>query len=71
LAHIKSYANVIWVIIHLYMEMSKGNSLYSYLNKQKCHFFFFYKIGGQEGRTGRGGIGTSRREKMWGKGTGW
>jgi hypothetical protein len=23
------------------MEMSQGNSLYSYLNKQKCQFFFF------------------------------
>jgi hypothetical protein len=38
-------------IIHKYMEMSQGNSLCSYL-KQKCYFFFFYKIREQEGRIG-------------------
>jgi hypothetical protein len=31
----------IWVIIHIHMEMSQGNSLYSYLNKQKYHLKFF------------------------------
>jgi hypothetical protein len=30
----------IGVIIHVYMEMSQGNSLCSYL-KQKCLFLFF------------------------------
>jgi hypothetical protein len=53
------------------MEISKGNSLYSYLKKHKCHFFF-YKIREQEGRTNsvwkdwyqweRGGY----RERAWG-----
>jgi hypothetical protein len=38
----------IWVIIHLYMEMSQGNSLYSYLKQQKC---LFVKTQ-QEGKTG-------------------
>jgi hypothetical protein len=41
--------------------MSQGNSLCSYF-KQNCHFFFFYKTGEQEGRTGPAwGIGTSGR----------
>jgi hypothetical protein len=46
------------------MEMSQGNSLYSYL-KQKIHFVF-YRNGEQEGRTGSAwGIGTcGRREKV-------
>jgi hypothetical protein len=30
----------------------KDTSAIAILNKQKCHFFFFYKIGEQEGRTG-------------------
>jgi hypothetical protein len=33
------------------MEMFQGNSLCSYLSKQKYHFFLFYKIREQEGRT--------------------
>jgi hypothetical protein len=28
----------IWVIIHLYMEMSQGDTLYSYLKKTKMSF---------------------------------
>jgi hypothetical protein len=38
----------IQVIIHTYMEMSQGNSLYSYL-KQKCPFSNMIE---QEGKTG-------------------
>jgi hypothetical protein len=41
----------IWVIIHKYMEMLQGSSLYSYL-KQKCHFSFFYEMEEQEDGTG-------------------
>jgi hypothetical protein len=42
------------------MEMSQGNSLYSYL-KQKCHFLK-NEIGEQEGRIGPvWGIGISGR----------
>jgi hypothetical protein len=45
---------LIWVIIHIYMEMSQGNSLYSYINKEKCYFSFFSftNMREQEGRTG-------------------
>jgi hypothetical protein len=62
------------VIVHIYMEISQGNSLCSYLypNKQKCHFFI-YKIREQEGRTGPAQemrAGTSRRGEVVGKG-GW
>jgi hypothetical protein len=39
----------VWVIIHIYMEMSQGNSLCSYFKQTKISFFFFYKIGEQEG----------------------
>jgi hypothetical protein len=54
----------------MYMEMSQGNSLCSYL-KEKCHFFFFYKIGEQEGGTGLDWtFGTSGRGRRWGKGKG-
>jgi hypothetical protein len=31
------------------MEVSQGNSPVANLNKQKCDFFFFYKIRKQEG----------------------
>jgi hypothetical protein len=40
--------------MHIYMEMSQGNSLCS-------SFFFFYKIKEQEGRTGPVG-----RRRGWG-----
>jgi hypothetical protein len=33
----------IQVIIHMYMEMSQGNSLYSYLKQIKLSVFFFTK----------------------------
>jgi hypothetical protein len=41
------------------------------LNKQKCHLFFFYKIGEQEGRTGTawGGLVPVGGEEV-GKGCG-
>jgi hypothetical protein len=29
----------IWVIIHIYVEMSQGNSLHSYLKQMKMSFF--------------------------------
>jgi hypothetical protein len=33
---------LIWVIVHTYMEISQGNSLCSFCSKkQKCHFFLF------------------------------
>jgi hypothetical protein len=38
----------IWVIIHLHMEMSQGNSLYSYLKQRKMPFIFLL----QNWRTG-------------------
>jgi hypothetical protein len=40
------------VIIHIYMEMSQGNSLCSYLKQNVFFTYFFYKIGEQEGGTG-------------------
>jgi hypothetical protein len=36
----------IWVIMHIYLEMSQGNSLYSYLKQN----VFFFKNGEQEGK---------------------
>jgi hypothetical protein len=44
------------------MEMSQGNSLYSYFKEAKMSFFplFFYKIGDQESKTGR----TCGREQV-------
>jgi hypothetical protein len=48
------------------MEMSQQNSWYSYIKQTKT-FFFFYKIGKQEGCTGHvwgwkmGGVG----ERVW------
>jgi hypothetical protein len=45
------------VIIRLHMEMSQGNLLCSYPKQAKCHFFPFYKIGEQEGRTGSTRVG--------------
>jgi hypothetical protein len=51
------------------MEMSQGNYLCSYLKQTKISFFFFYKIGEQEGRAHPvWGIGTSGRGKERKKG---
>jgi hypothetical protein len=51
----------IQVIIHIYMVISQGNSLCSYLYlkqaKKSFFIFFFYKIGEQESRTGPVGWG--------------
>jgi hypothetical protein len=56
------------------MEMSQGNSLYSYLKQKKMSFFSFIKIREQESRTGPDwwgeGVGTSGRRREWGKGKG-
>jgi hypothetical protein len=40
-------------MIHVYMEMSQGNSLLAILNKQKYHFSFysFTNIGGEWNRS--------------------
>jgi hypothetical protein len=57
------------VMIHIYMEISQGNSLccYLYLKQAKmlCFLFFFYKISEQEGGTSPGG-GTNGRERWQG-----
>jgi hypothetical protein len=66
----------IGVIIHIYMEISQGNSLccYFYLKQAKMSFFFlffFYQIREQNGGTGPaqgGGVGTSGRTEVVGKG---
>jgi hypothetical protein len=50
----------IQIIVHIYIEMSQRNNVYSYL-KQKCLFFFFYINREQEGKTG----------PVWGSGTSW
>jgi hypothetical protein len=34
------YRNTIGVVTHVYMEMSQGNSLYSYLKQTNMSFFF-------------------------------
>jgi hypothetical protein len=48
------------------MEISQGNSLYSYL-KQKCHFFSIIKIRKQVLPGGLVPVGAGR---MWGKDVG-
>jgi hypothetical protein len=59
------------VIIDIYMEMSQGNSLYSYLQQTKMSFFFFYKIREQEGRRGPAwGLVPVADGRMQGKGVG-
>jgi hypothetical protein len=66
------------VIVHIYMELSQGNSLgsYLYLKQAKMSFFFFllYKIREQEDRTGPAwgleGSGTNGRGWWRGKGVG-
>jgi hypothetical protein len=55
----------IWVIIHIYMEMSQGNSLYSYLKKQKYHFLNFTNQSRRAEHVLSGVVGTSGG--MWGK----
>jgi hypothetical protein len=62
----------IGVIMHIYMEISQGNSLciYLYLKHAKMSFlsYFFYKTRKQEGGTGPGGeVGTSGRGEVTGK----
>jgi hypothetical protein len=54
------------------MEMSKEIPCVTVLNKQKHHFFFFYKIGEQEETTGPAlrervvTVGSGRRwERAW------
>jgi hypothetical protein len=59
----------IWVTLRIYVEVSQGNSLCSYLKQTKMSFFFFYKIGAQEGGTGEL-FGTSGRGQEVGKGRG-
>jgi hypothetical protein len=62
------------VIIHIYMEISQGDSLcsYFYLKQAKISLFsfFFYKIRGQEGGTGpaQGRLDTNGRVEGTGKG---
>jgi hypothetical protein len=60
----------IGVVIHICVEITQGNSLYSYLYlklaKTPCSsfffvWFFFYKIRDQEGGTGCVGQGEERR----------
>jgi hypothetical protein len=59
------------IIIHIYMEMSQGNSCIAILNKQKCHFFFCYKNKEQKGKAGPvWGLVPVGGERGWGKGTG-
>jgi hypothetical protein len=48
------------------MEMSKVNSLCSYL-KQKCNFFSFTKL---EDERAKQVLSWEGEEKMWGKGVG-
>jgi hypothetical protein len=65
----------IWVIIHIYMEISQGNSLcsYLYLKLKKCHFFFFLLENRRTGMQNRSclwwgeGVGTSGRGEKAGK----
>jgi hypothetical protein len=66
------------VTIHLYMEISQGNFLCSYLyqNKQKCHVFLFIfspsstKLKNQRAKQmlPSGRAGTSGRREIMGKG---
>jgi hypothetical protein len=56
--------------IFIYMKMSQGNTLYSYLKQTKYHIF--YKNGQLEGRTDPvWGIGTSGRGEDMGRGLIW
>jgi hypothetical protein len=54
----------IWVIIHIYMEISQAYSLYSYLKQTKMSLFL-YKIRKQESKTGSVWVvGTSGGRRM-------
>jgi hypothetical protein len=62
------------VTIYLYMEISQGKSLciHLYLKQAKCHVLLFllqnWRTGGPNRSYLGGGIGTSGRGKMAGKG---
>jgi hypothetical protein len=56
----------IWVITHIYMDMSQGNSLYSYLKETKNLFFQNWRTG----RQNRLGFGTSGKGRIQKKGIG-
>jgi hypothetical protein len=57
--------------MHIHMEMSQGNSMYSYLKETKCHFFPFTKS--ENRRSGQvlyGGLEPVGGGRMWGNGEG-
>jgi hypothetical protein len=55
--------------ISINMEMSQEYYLYSYLKQTKMSFFFFHKIGEQEGEAGPVWVvGTSGRDEDVGRG---
>jgi hypothetical protein len=57
--------------MYIYMEMSQGNSLYSYFKQTKMSLFFIYKIGEQEAEQVLTGVfGTSGRWEELEKGHG-
>jgi hypothetical protein len=66
----------IWVIIHIYMEMSLGNSLYSCLKQAKMSLVFLFllqnwRIGGQKRSCkGEGGFVPVGGGRWQGKGVG-
>jgi hypothetical protein len=58
--------------IHIYIEMSQGNSCVAILSKGKCHFFPFTKL---ESRSVEEvlpgvGVGTTRSGRKWEQGMG-
>jgi hypothetical protein len=59
----------IQVIIHMYMEISHGNCLYSYLKQTKINFFLLqnWRTGGQDRSCLGAGI-TPVEGRMWEKG---
>jgi hypothetical protein len=57
----------IWVITHIFMEMSQGNCLCSYLKQTKMSFFFSKSGNGRaEWVLSRGLVPVGGR--MWGEG---
>jgi hypothetical protein len=58
------------VTIHIYMEISQGNSLYSYLKQKTMSFVFSKSEYRRAEQVLSGGVGNSGRERMWGKGIG-